>query len=259
MDEQKLKEKLGGICGYVRAVSETGSTNVDARALIADPDFRRAEVDAALLTADCQTGGHGRQGKRFISPYGGLYMTLIMRTDVPIESVVNVTSCAAVAVARAVARTSGADCGIKWVNDIYLNGAKLSGILAESINDYTSMKSEYVIIGIGVNVNNSGFPEGLCAVSLRDAGFSVDIGDLCAAITRELIGIRATGFDFSKYAEEYRSRSIVIGREIMFTKNGAVMYGTAESINEHGGLVVRCGDETCVLDSGEITVRVNEQ
>ena len=242
---------LTGLCDIVSHAHTTGSTNTDARELITlHPD-----ADTILRTADTQTGGRGRQGKSFASPEGGLYMTLVLKTDTPLSSVVNVTSCAAVAVARALA-SFGVECGIKWVNDIYRNGRKLAGILVESINDYETMRSRYLILGIGVNVKHNIFPAGIEAVTLEEEGFSIAPAELCAAIVRELLAVRDAGFDFSQYAEEYRRRSIVLGQEVFFLRNGETMTGTAESIDDRGGLNVRVGKILHTLDSGEITLRV---
>ena len=254
MNHEKLRRLTATLCTVVSCADETGSTNTDARALLAE----YPEADTILLTADRQTGGRGRQGKSFVSPVGGLYMTLVMKTGAPLESVVNVTSCAAVAAARALAE-QGISCGIKWVNDLYLNGAKLAGILVESVNDYETMRSEAVIIGIGVNVARNIFPEGIHAVSLEEAGYSVDPEELCAAIVRELLQIRENGFDFACYAEEYRERSIVLGKDVYFLKNGKTIDGRAEAIDGRGGLLVRAGDALYTLDSGEITLRLGNQ
>lgn len=254
MNHERLKRLTAPLCTIVSCADETGSTNTDARALLTEfPD-----ADTILLTADRQTGGRGRQGKSFVSPEGGLYMTLVMKTGAPLASVVNVTSCAAVAAARALSE-QGISCGIKWVNDLYLNGAKLAGILVESVNDYETMCSEYVIIGIGVNVARNIFPEGIHAVSLEEAGYSVDPEELCAAIVRELLKIRENGFNFSGYADEYRERSIVLGKNVYFLKNGETIDGTAETIDDRGGLLVRVGDTLHTLDSGEITLRLGNQ
>ena len=253
MNHEKLKRLTAPLCTIVSCVRETGSTNTDARSLLA----QFPEADSILLTADRQTGGRGRQGKSFESPEGGLYLTLVMKTGAPLSSVVNVTSCASVAAARALAK-QGVPCGIKWVNDLYLNDAKLAGILVESVNDYAAMRSEYVIIGIGVNVAHNIFPAGIRAVSLEEAGYSADMEQLCADIVRELLGIRETGFDFSRYADEYRRRSIVLGKEVMYLRDGVTHYGTAVSIDERGGLVVQSGADSITLDSGEITLRLTE-
>ena len=125
---------------------ETLSTNSDARLMC---DGRK---NAAVIIADRQTGGRGRQGKVFHSPEGGLYMTVLLPCGLPISESIGVTSCTAVCVCRAIDKITGTNCGIKWVNDIYLDDKKLAGILVESVNDYTKMESEYLIIGIGVNL-----------------------------------------------------------------------------------------------------------
>lgn len=254
MNHEKLKRLTSPLCDIVSCVTETGSTNTDARALLA----RFPDADTILLTADRQTGGRGRQGKSFLSPEGGLYMTLVMKTGAPLSSVVNVTSCAAVAAARALAEQN-VSCGIKWVNDLYLNGAKLAGILVESVNNYEKMQSEAVIIGIGVNLAQTVFPEGVNAVSLEEAGYSADPEKLCADIVRHFLEIRRSRFDFSRYAGEYQSRSVVLGREIVYLKNVETVCGIAEAIDERGGLVVRVGENLHTLDSGEISLRLGNQ
>ena len=254
MNHEKLKRLTAPLCEMVFCAAETVSTNTDARALLAQ--FPAA--DTILITADRQSGGRGRQGKSFHSPEGGLYMTLVMKTGAPLTSVVGVTSCAAVAAARALAG-QGIPCGIKWVNDIFLNGAKLAGILVESVNNYEAMRSEYVILGIGVNLARNMFPDDVNAVSLEEAGYSADPEELCAAIVRHLLKIRSDGFDFSKYADEYRSRSIVLGQEVLYLRNGETTAGTAEAIDNRGGLVVRVGNDLHTLDSGEISLRIGNQ
>ncbi len=235
-------------------VRETVSTNTDARAMLAE----HPDADTILRIADIQTGGRGRQGKSFHSPEGGLYMTLVLRTHAPLDSVVNVTSCSAVAVARALGKF-GADVGIKWVNDLYLNDGKVTGILVESVNDYAAMRSEYILIGVGVNVRKNIFPEGIPAVTLEENGIFADIPDLCAAITRELLTIRENRFDFCLYADEYRRRSVVLGREVTFTRNNETFSGVAEAIDDLGGLIVRVGTERHTLNSGEITLRIRKE
>ena len=232
----------------------TVSTNSDARELIA-----QGMDGTVLIVADSQTGGRGRQGKSFLSPEGGLYMTLAYRADVPLSSVIPMTSAAAVGVCRAISDVAGAECGIKWVNDIYYEGKKLAGILVESINDYADMTSDYLIIGIGINMTTAPNVEnigGVTSAALADEGYDVEVETLCAKIVGELLAIRNSGYYFPAYIDEYRRRSVVLGREITFTRSGETFSGIAETIGENGELIVRCGDETVVLSSGEISVRV---
>lgn len=251
MDREKLTDLTSALCDTVVCADETVSTNTDARRLTAE----LPSADVILCTAKRQTGGRGRQGKSFLSPDGGLYMTLAMRTGLPLTSVVGVTSSAAVAVTNALARQS-IRCGIKWVNDIYLNDKKLAGILTESIND--GSRSDHVLIGIGVNIASFPFPEEINAISLEEVGYSVSPEQLCADIVRELLTIREHCFDFSICAEAYRARSIVLGREVTYIRNGSSTHGTAVAIDECGRLLVQVGDELHTLDSGEITLRRSE-
>lgn len=236
--------------------NETVSTNSDAKEIIVHGGY----TGDLLIVADTQTGGRGRQGKSFLSPAGGLYMTLAMRCGIPITEAVAVTSCSAAAVCSAIENVSGISCGIKWVNDIYTCGGKLAGILVEAVNDYEKMITKHLIIGVGVNINHS--PEitdsSYNAASLADCGVTVSRDELCYGIVRELLGIRECGFDFSRYADEYISRSVVIGHEIIYTLNGVTKTGRAVGIDSRGGLMVETCGGVITLDSGEISVRISE-
>ena len=95
------------------------------------------------------------------------------------------------------------------------------------------------------------------AACLKNSGFHADRFMLCGEITDEILKMRDLRFDFSHYADEYRNRSVVIGHDVTFTKNGVSRCGTAENITSTGGLTVRCGGEIITLDSGEIHLRVN--
>lgn len=250
------KEKLRNLfpAADVVVMSETVSTNADAR------EIAKAGLARPLLVlAEAQSGGRGRQGKVFHSPRGGLYMTLALPCGLPLTDTVGVTSCAAVAVARAVEKTSGAPCGIKWVNDIYLCGGKLCGILVESVNDYAKMTSEILLIGVGVNLTAAPAvtDSDVKAVSLAECGYPCDRDELCAAITSELLEVRERAFDFAQYSHEYREKSIALGHEVTFMQNGVTFSGQAVGITDSGALTVNCGSRIMTLDSGEIHLRVS--
>lgn len=257
MNKELLLEELSRFADDSVSVifkETTVSTNADARELIGN-----GMTGTALIVANEQTGGRGRQGKSFLSPEGGLYMTLAYRSEVPLDSVIPMTSAAAVGVCRAIADVAGAQCGIKWVNDIYYEGKKLAGILVESINDYVEMTSDYLIIGIGINMTTSPEVEtigGVTAASLAGEGYDVEVETLCAKIVGELLAFRNSGYYFPAYIDEYRRLSVVLGQEITFTQNGETRTGTAESIGENGELIVNCAGESVTLASGEISVRV---
>ena len=125
------------------------STNTQCKRLAAEG------VESAVVTADCQTAGRGRMGRRFQSPPGlGLYLSVLWRTGLCTETLSVVTPLAAVAVCRAIEGVCGLRCGIKWPNDLLLGGRKVCGILTESAfrPDGTP---DWVIVGIGINVSQT--------------------------------------------------------------------------------------------------------
>ncbi len=249
----ELRAALGSLSADFDVIVKktTVSTNSDGKELL-----RQRAVRPTLIVSGEQSGGRGRQGKTFVSPAGGLYMTLVLPINIPLSTQSAATSCAAVAVCRAL-DGFGADCGIKWVNDIYARGGKLCGILAEAENDYSSMRTTALVIGIGINISLSPtIGGGVRPVSLAELGCTADMAGVCAAVVSEMAKLYRSGFDFSAVREEYISRSLVLGREIIFIENGTPHTGFGEAIGEMGELIVRVGEKKAVLSSGEISVRI---
>ena len=209
--------------------------------------------DSEVIIAKKQSAGRGRQGKTFLSPSGGLYMTVVMETDLPPSSVVGITSCSAVAVHRSVFDVCRAECGIKWINDLYLYGKKLSGILVESI---IRGGITYVVVGIGLNIGHIELPDGINGTSLEDCGYMADAGELGGLIAERILAVRDDAFDFKKYADYYRKYSIVTGRSVTFIRNGIAEHGVAGAVDDCGRLPVECGGEIKLLDSGEISIKL---
>ncbi len=247
----------GGV--EVFSKSETISTSTDAKShtlACSSGDY--------LFIADKQLGGRGRQGKSFSSPSGGLYMTLSLECELDIGSALRSTSCAAVAVLRAAERLYSVSLGIKWVNDIYAEHdmvlKKLGGILVEAVNDYEKMITKRLLFGIGINLLVSPLVEGNDTVSLSELGIPFDNISreaLAAEITRELLTFRDGGFDFSSVRSEYEEKSVLIGKEISFSKNGTLKNGFALGVSECGGLIVETDGNKEELNSGEVSVRIN--
>jgi len=231
----------------------TGSTNTDAKERYSSGIRRNT-----LITAKTQSCGRGRQGKSFLSPDGGLYFSLLLSAEppLPLESAVSVTSCAAVCVCRAV-ESFGIPCGIKWVNDIYADGKKLAGILVEAVNDYSAMTTNALVIGVGVNVTSCPLLDGdVKATSLAEHGFTASKEELCSTIVENLLVLSHDGIDFSRYLNDYRSHSLVLGNKIRYTENGVTKEATAVGIGERGELVIEENGVIRSLTSGEISVRL---
>ena len=226
------------------------STNTEAKRRIPACGGR-----AFLLAADEQTGGRGRQGKSFYSPSGtGIYMTLVIHPNVPIVNAVSVTTRASVAVCRAIRACTGLAPQIKWVNDLYLNGKKICGILVEAISDYAAGVTKSLVIGVGVNVTTEQFPELPQAGALNPT--CTDRNALIAAIAQQLLQITEDLHDAS-YLNDYRAWSMVLGENVTYTLNGEQKDGRAVAIDECGGLEVEHRDGSrFTLQSGEITLRL---
>lgn len=256
-----LKEDYRG--NEIRVCKCVDSTNQDVK--------RRALEGAGgglVVLAEEQSAGKGRKGRGFYSPSGtGIYMSVLFRpTEEQSKNVVLVTTAAAVAVCRAIRRVLREEPEIKWVNDVYLRGKKICGILTEAVSDVESGGIDTVIVGIGINYRKppQGFPADLDdlvgAVCTEDC--VIPRNTLAAAVLNELLDLYQE-LSEKTFMEDYRKWSNVIGKEIRFSTG--VEYGDGEQwecgraldIDEEGGLVVRLdGGEERVLRTGEITLRV---
>ena len=152
--------------------------------------------EGTVLIAGEQTRGKGRLGRSFTSAAGkGVYLSALLRPELPPERLLPLTGFTAEAMRRAVLRAAGADAKIKWVNDLILNGKKICGILTESAFS-TGGRLAYVVVGVGLNVNYSpkDFPPELqtLAGSLKtELGRDYPLSDLAAAMIRELDALYA--------------------------------------------------------------------
>ena len=222
------------------------STNSEARRKIGE-----GVALPAVFVAEKQTDGRGRRGRSFFSE-GGLYMSIAIDTSK--KDTVILTTAAAVAVAEAIEETIGMTVGIKWVNDLYFDGKKVCGILCEAVTDKESGKISSVIIGIGINLNVTEFPEALEGIAGGIASDGISRKKLAEAITERIVTVLG---DPSDIIERYKKRSIVLGRDISYEKNGNIYLAKALDIDPSGGLIVQNEDGTrALLNSGEITLRI---
>ena len=230
------------------------STNAQAKRLLAE------RVQAPLLVvANEQTAGRGRLGRTFYSPADtGVYMTLALRVEAAPLDVLQVTTAAAVAVVCAIEALTQERPQIKWVNDVYLHGRKLCGILAEAVTDAAAGRIAHVIVGIGINVSTVSFPGDLsgAAISLHTPGLSRI--RLIAAVAERLLSWSAHPASRA-YMDCYRAHSMVIGQDIRYCRPaGAFIHAKALGVDDDGGLIVQHADGSrAVLRTGEITLRLD--
>lgn len=231
------------------------STNTEARRMI----LEKTPENWTLIFSEEQTGGRGRQGKSFLSPNKkGIYMTIILLDDVdnPTDSFDIITVKAAVAVARAVEKFTNENPKIKWVNDLYIGDKKICGILTEAEWDYESNVIKGIIIGIGINITTT---EEDFTPELKKIAGSLNPREnnrnkIVAEVVNELYNIIENEKE-SHILKEYKEKSNVLGKEIVFIKNGTEKNALAIDINDMGNLVVKSQNEVIVLSSGEISIR----
>lgn len=216
-----------------------------------------------ILIADEQTGGRGRQGKSFASPKGvGLYYSLLLRPSCAPTQVGHVTAMVAVAACDAVEAVTGVRPGIKWTNDLVLNGRKLAGILTEMSAEWESGTLQYLVTGIGINCNyqKTDFPEEvqpMAASLLLETGVRVDRCQLAAELTKAFYRMQSELLSGkARWLERYKQDCVTLGRPVKVLRGQDVRTGTALGIDENGGLIVRYDSgETGVVYSGEVSVR----
>ena len=230
------------------------STNTRAKALAAT-----GAPHGYLVIAESQSGGKGRMGRSFFSPeHSGVYITYVLRPKMLAERAVMITSLAAVAVARAIEALADVDVKIKWVNDLYINGRKVCGILCEASIDFESGGLEYAVLGIGINVTKMAFPEELkdIATSIEnECSAPVSRSRLIAEISNQLEALWDQ-LQTGEFMAENRARSNVIGRDVLVIRGDERFMARALDIDEAGRLVIRAGDTVSRVGSGEISLKL---
>lgn len=239
--------------------SQVESTNTTAIGLATS-----GAPDKTLVVAEQQTKGKGRRGRSFYSPKDdGIYMSIILKPQVDMQKSVLITTAASVAVAKAVKDICNVDVQIKWVNDIYLDGKKICGILTEAVTDFESGQISHVIVGIGINCFNKSV-----AGELKDVVGALNITELdrnklIARVADRLFDVIAEIEDGNNsFIEYYRNMSMLIGKNINVYKSTMIADNTgipakALDIDENGGLVIRLEDGSIeTLSTGEVSVRL---
>lgn len=227
------------------------STNTLAKRLALD-----GASHGTIVLAEEQTAGRGRRGKSFFSPPGtGLYMSIILRPERDVQEPQMITVAAAVAVCNAVEKLTGRSPSIKWVNDVYLEGKKICGILTEAITDYESSGIDCIVVGAGINCRTpSAVPE-----ELQDVVGFLDMDGLSrnrlAAETAAGILRGLETLNDPKLTEEYKNRSMMTGKSISFLRDGGTVQAVVLGLDDRCGLMVRLEDgSTMTLTGGEVSI-----
>jgi BirA family biotin operon repressor/biotin-[acetyl-CoA-carboxylase] ligase len=221
-------------------------------------------ADGQTIIADSQQSGRGRLDRSFYSPAGnGIYMSVIIRPKFVAEQSLLITSAAAVAVTDALLEVAGLSTRIKWVNDILSAGSedapprKICGILTEAALNLETSGLDYAVIGIGVNVNNTTFP-----LELKSTVTSVFLEtktynsrNFIAASILNHLEERLDSIGDGGFMEDYRVRSIVIGKQVKVTNGNSVYKASVTGIDEYGRLILTDSyGQKSTLSAGSITL-----
>lgn len=252
--EQGLKTKTMGQSIYF--YEETDTTNNRARELALE-----GAPEGTLVIAEKQTAGRGRRGKVWESPLGtGIWMSLVLRPQImPAEASVLTLLCG-LATAEAIEAETGLSAGIKWPNDILINGKKAVGILTEM--DCEMSQVHFVIPGIGINVNTASFPPEIADIATSlylECGKTVSRRRLLHKVLERLEEHYETFLrtgSFAAMLEDYRKHCITLGKEV-HVLGREPFFAEALDITPEGELLVRRADngKEEVVFSGEVSIR----
>ncbi|MFQ6012233.1 MAG: biotin--[acetyl-CoA-carboxylase] ligase [Thermoplasmata archaeon] len=209
------------------------STNDEAKALIAE-----GAEPWTVVIAQKQLRGKGRFGRSWISPRGGLYVSILLRKE--LEWLPVISMAASLAVGEALA-SLGLVTSLKWPNDVQVGGAKVAGILVEGL---VGPEAYWAIVGIGINsdVSRDRLPGGIDtpATTLREElGGAVDNEELLSRLLRVFRGYVEGLKDPAEIVQAYRDRCATLGRDVVVDTGKGIVRGKAVTIGESGVLVIR--------------------
>lgn len=221
--------------------------------------------EGLVIISRKQTKGRGRLGRSFYSPSDtGIYMSVLFKPNLDTDKVTLFTTATALAVCKAIRKVTCYDASIKWVNDILMDNKKVCGILTEGKADLSNNKMEYIVVGIGINVEEpkEGFPDDI--VDIATSVINNDRKNKDENLVNKLVANILDNLyfyyndmnlneEFIRY--EYISFSSTLGKEINIINGDEVEAARAIGIAENIGLIVKNEKGIRTLYSGEISIR----
>jgi len=247
LDRERLLSclKTGWLGRDLRIAAEVDSTNAAAISMA------KSCQSGTVVLAETQTNGRGRLSRPWASPPGGIWMSIILKPEIPLSEVYQINMAASVALCRAICSNLGLDIGIKWPNDLLIGEQKVCGILMEVGAQLDRL--DYAVVGLGINANNSSsdFPPEWRSTSLSLAsGREIDRCDLICRI----LGSMEEAFErlgSHEIYEEWRSRSLTLNRRVRIKSSAGDLIGEVVDLADDGALVLRMGHEDRRILAGD--------
>jgi len=255
LEEQMLRKglKTRAFGSKIFAFETIDSTNNCAKAVAGC-----GAGEGTVVIAEHQTNGKGRHGRVWQStPNENLMFSIVLRPKLPPEDLNLLPLYVAVAVSDAIERLAGIKLECKWPNDLLINGKKVAGILIEG--SYKQNSIDYVVIGVGINVNQLRFPGEIeaTATSLRlEIGKEVDRIPLFREIlvSMENIYRNSSSRGFQSIIPQWLAHTHMINRTISVSQQGTVFSGTVKGLSPEGGLVLQTDGAERTVFAGDVTI-----
>jgi BirA family biotin operon repressor/biotin-[acetyl-CoA-carboxylase] ligase len=255
-------ERLGSpLAREVDFHEEIGSTQERALELA-----RGGAPHGTLVISKVQAGGRGRLGRRWCSPPGGVWISLVLRPEIPARFASRVTQAAAVGVAKAL-WSFGVEARIKWPNDLLVRERKICGILAESgagnvpvveppVPGAGDHRPDFVVLGVGVNANldpgDLGVPDREVATLRSELGRDVDLAELLGALLSNLDTELERIEGFGAVLDDWRALNCTLGKLVRVRRFGEVLEGRAADLTPEGALLLETPEGIIELFEGEV-------
>jgi BirA family biotin operon repressor/biotin-[acetyl-CoA-carboxylase] ligase len=261
LNKESVERLESPLATRVELHEEVGSTQERARELA-----REGAPHGTLVVSKVQTGGRGRLGRRWGSPAGGLWMSLVLRPNLSTKAAARTTQTAAVGVAKTL-REFGVEASIKWPNDLLVEGRKICGILAESSVESVPVAAkrvdhgagppvDFVVLGVGLNANldpqDIAVPDREVATLRSELGHDVDLLELLESLLSHLDAELGRMEDFSAILDDWRKLNCSLGDRVRVRRFGEVLEGIALDLGPEGELLLETRDGVVELFEGEI-------
>lgn len=228
---------------------ETDSTNNIAKGYA-------EQGKTAIVVSDGQRKGRGRLGREFFAPHGtGAYFSVVLRPVLSLERAQLLTAYAAVVAAKAVERLSGGEVKIKWVNDLFMGGKKICGILTEASVGIEGSTLDYAVVGIGINVYKTELPDHLRGVATSieaETGVKIDRNELIALIANGLAEAEGA-ISNGKFMNDYRIMSNIIHREVLVNGEYSAF---VRGIEDDGAILLESSGAIKKMNGGEVSLKL---
>jgi BirA family biotin operon repressor/biotin-[acetyl-CoA-carboxylase] ligase len=219
---------------------EVSSTNDVAKelALEGTPEW-------TIVVAEKQFNGRGRFGRKWVSPKGGLWFSLVLRPKISINEAFKLTSLTAVSIVNTLEKDYEIKARIKWPNDIFVNGKKVCGVLTETAS--TDQVLDYVIIGIGINVNNapSSLPDEIqknTTSLMTEKGEEINTERFLTKLLQQMEEYYRDPWKLDKVIGEWKRLDSVLGKKVIVSEGNESYTGEAVDVDDLGVLMVKLSD-----------------